>query len=74
VKEDSIAYEPSSDPLIQKYDVGNYTNDEIDDNKALDTYCSILGGLDSHCYDTSIVPCSHKDLINYEERDVEGHT
>jgi hypothetical protein len=44
-----------------------------ENNKALDTSCIILGGSDSHCYDTSIVLCSHKDLINYEESDVECH-
>jgi hypothetical protein len=37
VEEDSIIYESSSDPFIQKDDVGNYINDEIYDNKALDT-------------------------------------
>jgi hypothetical protein len=73
VEEDSVTYESSSDPLTQKDDVGNYINDEIDDEKALDTSCIILGDSDIHCYDTSIVLCSHKDLINYEESDVEGH-
>jgi hypothetical protein len=73
VEEDSVTYESSSDPFIQKDDVGNYINDEIDDNKALDTSCIILGDSVSHCYDTSVVLCSHKYLINYEESDVEGH-
>jgi hypothetical protein len=73
VEEDSITHETSSDPFVQKDEVGNYINDEIDDRKDLDTSCIILGDLDSHCYDTSIVLCSHKDLINYQESDVEGH-
>jgi hypothetical protein len=73
VEEDLVTYESSSDPFIQKDDVGNYINDEIDDNKALDTSCIILGDLDSHCYDTYVVLYSHKDLIKYEESDVEGH-
>jgi hypothetical protein len=59
--------------FVQKDDFGNYINDEIDDNKDLDTSTIILGDSDSHCYDTSVVLCSHKDLINYEESDVEGH-
>jgi hypothetical protein len=33
----------------------------------------ILGDSVSCCYDTSVVLCSHKDLINYEESDVESH-
>ena len=66
-------YESSYNPFVQKDDVGNYINDEIDDNKALDTSCIILGDLDSRCYDTAVVLCSHKYLINYEESDVEGH-
>jgi hypothetical protein len=73
MEEDSVTYESSSDPFIQKYDVGNYINYEIDDNKALDTSFNILGDSDSHCYDIYIVLCSHKHLINYEESDVEGH-
>jgi hypothetical protein len=73
VEEDSVTYESSSYPFIQKDDVGNYINDEIDDNKALDTYCIILGDSDSRCYDTFVVIYSHKDLINCEECDVEGH-
>jgi hypothetical protein len=73
VEEDSVTYESYSDPFIQKDDVGNYINDGIDDNKALDTSCIILGDLDSRCYDTYIVLCSHKYLINYEESDDEGH-
>jgi hypothetical protein len=73
VEEDSITYESSFDSFIQKDDVGNYINDEIDDNKALDTSCIILDVSFSHCYDTYIVICSHKDLIKYEESDVEGH-
>jgi hypothetical protein len=73
VEEDSVTYESSSHYFIKKDDVGNYINDEIDDNKALDTSCIILDVSVSHCYDTSIVLCSHKDLINYEESDVEGH-
>jgi hypothetical protein len=73
VEEDSVTYESSSDSFIQKDDVGNYINDEIDDNKALDTSCIILDVSVSHCYDTFVVLCSHKDLINYEESDVEGH-
>jgi hypothetical protein len=73
VEEYSVTYECSSDPFVQKDDVGNYINDEIDDNKALDTSCIIIGDSDSHCYDTSVVLCSHKDLINCEESDVEGH-
>jgi hypothetical protein len=73
VEEDSVTYESSSHPFIQKDDVGNYINDEIDDNKALDTSCIILSDSDSRCYDTYVVLCSHKYLINYEESDVEGH-
>jgi hypothetical protein len=73
VEEDSVTYESSSDPFIQKNDVGNYINDEIDDNKDLDTSWIIQGDLDSHCYDITIFICSHKYLINYEESDVEGH-
>jgi hypothetical protein len=73
VEEDSVTYESYSNPFIQKDDVGNYINDEIDGNKGLDTSCIILGDSNSRCYDTSIILCSHKDLINYEESDVEGH-
>jgi hypothetical protein len=73
VEEDSITYESSSDPFIQKDDVGNYINDEIHDKKDLDTSCIILGDSDSRCYDTYIVLCSHKYLINCEEIDVKDH-
>jgi hypothetical protein len=71
MEEDSVTYESSSNFFIQKYDA-NYDNDENDDNKALDTSFIILDVSVSHCYDTSVVLCSHKDLINYEESDVEG--
>ena len=73
MEEDSITYEPFSDPFVQKDNVGNYINEEIDDNRALDTSCIILGDLDCRCYDTSVVICSQKYLINYEESDVRGH-
>jgi len=73
VEEYSVIYESSSDYFIQKDDVGNYINDEIDDNKALDTSCIILCASISRYYDTYVVLCSHKDLINYEESIVEGH-
>jgi hypothetical protein len=73
VEEDSVTYESSSDPFFQKDDVENSINDEIDDNNTLDTSCIILGDSVSRCYDTYVVLCSHKDLTNYEESDVEGH-
>ena len=72
MEEDSVTYESSSDPFFQKDDVENSINDEIDDNKALDTSCIILGASVSHYYDTSVFLCSRKDLINYEKSDVGG--
>jgi hypothetical protein len=41
VEEDLVTYESFSNSVIQKDDVGNYINDEINDNKALDTFSII---------------------------------
>jgi hypothetical protein len=72
VEEDLFTYESSSNSFIQKDDVGNYINDEINYNKALDKFSIISDVSISFCYDESIVLSSHKDLVNYEESSVDG--
>jgi hypothetical protein len=73
MEEDLVTYESSSDHFIEKDDVGNYINDEIDDKKDLDTSFIIPCDSDSHCYDTFVLICSNKYFINCEESYVEGH-